>query len=120
MSSNFPRFDGIILTSNAWIENLYVERMAVDPEVIDKPGRLWFNTTDNRMSWAAVAPEGNMVVYDFITPGDLTNVLEESKTYAGEQITAALSNIDTNSAALLTVSASLINTQALLVRMLSI
>lgn len=116
--SNFPRFDGIILSNNAWIENLYVERMAVDPETIQYAGRLWFNTTDNRLSWSAVGSEGNMVIYDLVTPNDLTNLLAVSKSFTSEQITSVLANIDANTGALITVSASLINSQALIVRLL--
>ena len=116
--SNFPRFDGITLSNNAWIENLYVERMATDPATIQYAGRLWFNTTDNRLSWSAIDPNGGMTIYDLVTPTDLTNILALSKSFTSEQVTASLSNVDANSEALITVSTSLINTQALLVRML--
>ena len=118
--SNFPRFDGITLSNNAWIENLYVERMAADPETIQYAGRLWFNTTDNRLSWSAIDPAGGMTIYDLVTPSDLTNILALSKSFTSEQINNAVSNIEANVGALITISTSLINTQALLIRTLSI
>lgn len=114
--SNFPRFDGITLSGNAWIENLYVERLAVDPVRITDPGRLWFNTVDNRMSWSAVDPDGNMTVYDYVTPPDLTLLANDVKSYTDSAIiTAAIDNTHS----IIGISASLINTQALLINVAS-
>lgn len=60
----FPKFHGIQLAKNSWVENLHIERLAADPLLAEltSAGRFWFNTTDKVVRYTALDGEGAVVV----------------------------------------------------------
>lgn len=60
----FPKYHGIHLALNSWIENLQVERLAADP-VIDAnsaAGRVWYNTTDKVLRFHTLDTDGTTII----------------------------------------------------------
>lgn len=57
----FPKFHGITLAQNSWIENLHVERLATDPTPISA-GRVWINTTDKVLKFSSLDAGGAVII----------------------------------------------------------
>jgi len=66
----FPKFHGITLANNSWVENFYVERLAADPMPISA-GRIWYNTAQNTLKYSSFDSGGAVIVG---TIGDLSNI----------------------------------------------
>jgi hypothetical protein len=62
---SFPKFHGLQLANNSWIENLHVEQLATDPSVVSA-GRIWFNTTAGVVKFSVQEGAGVVIrdVYD--------------------------------------------------------
>jgi hypothetical protein len=67
----FPKFHGIALANNSWIENLHVERLASDPLPISA-GRIWYNTTAKALKYSSLDGVGAVIIQ---TIGDMTEAL---------------------------------------------
>lgn len=61
MGSN-RRIHGFRLLDNSWAENFHVERISNDP-VITFPGRIWYNTTEDKMK-ISIIDNGSIKVID--------------------------------------------------------
>ena len=59
--ANFPKFHGITLAANSWIENANFERLAADPVPVSA-GRVWFNTTDKALKYSSLDANGAVVI----------------------------------------------------------
>jgi len=59
--ANFPKFHGITLAANSWIENANFERLAADPVPVSA-GRVWFNTTDKALKYSSLDANGEVVI----------------------------------------------------------
>ena len=57
----YPKFHGISLANNSWIENLHIERLAADPMPISA-GRVWFNTVSKSVKYSSLDAGGAVVV----------------------------------------------------------
>lgn len=66
----FPKFHGISLAQNGFIENLRVERLAADP-VPAQAGRIWFNTTERKFKHSTLDELGAVIIRSFATEEDL-------------------------------------------------
>ena len=66
----FPKFHGISLANNGFIENLRVERLAADP-VPASAGRIWFNTTEKVLKFSSLDGAGAVVVQTFGTHAEI-------------------------------------------------
>ncbi len=65
----FPKFHGITLANNSWIENVVVESLASDP-VAANAGRVWYNTTSKTWNASFLDAGGAVVVRTFNTAQD--------------------------------------------------
>jgi len=64
---SFPIIHGLSLASGSQIENLVVENLAADPDAGSLTvGRMWFNTTDQKLRMAALDGGGAIIVQDVI------------------------------------------------------
>jgi hypothetical protein len=57
----FPKFHGISLAANSWIENAHFERLAADPVPV-AAGRIWFNTTEKALKYSSLDAVGAVIV----------------------------------------------------------
>lgn len=73
----FPKFHGISLAANGFIENLHVERLENDP-VPAVAGRIWFNTTDRRFKYSTLDSEGAVIIQSFGSHEELTASLQDA------------------------------------------
>jgi len=77
--SKFPQTHGLKLIKNSWIENLNVEELDFDPdisELINKPRRIWFNKTDNKLKASfrdPSDPNNNVVIRELLTLANIKN-----------------------------------------------
>ena len=76
----FPKFHGISLANNSWIENAHFERLSADP-VPASAGRIWFNTTDKKLKFSGIDGTGAVQVYAFASATELAAALAEAKAY---------------------------------------
>lgn len=62
--ANFPKFHGIQLAANGFIENLRAERLSADPSPMSA-GRLWYNTTEKALKYSSLDETGAVVIQTF-------------------------------------------------------
>jgi hypothetical protein len=67
---NFPKFHGIALANNSWIENLHFERLLADPLPIS-PGRVWFNNVEKCIKFSSLDAGGAIVIHTFANLEDM-------------------------------------------------
>jgi hypothetical protein len=79
----FPKFHGITLANNSWIENAHFERLAADP-VPAAAGRVWFNTTEKKLKFSSLDASGAVVTYAFTNTVELAAALAEAKAYSDQ------------------------------------
>ena len=72
----FPKFHGINIALNAWIENCQVERVASDPVPI-QAGRMWFNTTAKALKYSTLDSGGAVVVATVASGESLASVIAD-------------------------------------------
>ena len=77
----FPKFHGITLANNSWIENAHFERLSADP-VPASAGRIWFNTTEKKLKFSGIDGTGAVAVYAFASATELAAALAEAKAYS--------------------------------------
>jgi hypothetical protein len=68
----FPKYHGITLANNSWIENAHFERLTADPVPV-QPGRVWFNTTEKKFKFSGLNAGGSVIVYTFATAAELAD-----------------------------------------------
>lgn len=73
----FPKFHGITIAQNGFIENLRVERLEADP-VPSVAGRIWFNTAERAFKFSALDTEGAVIVRTFPSKEELTAALQDA------------------------------------------
>lgn len=74
---NFPKFHGIALAQNAFIENLRVERLALDPTPL-VAGRIWFNTTEKALKYTSLGESDEVVIHTFGSKSYIDNSINEA------------------------------------------
>lgn len=77
----FPKFHGITLAQNAFIENLRVERLDADPTPLTA-GRIWFNTTEKALKYTSLGESDEVVIHTF-----------GNKQYIEKQISEAIAEL---------------------------
>jgi len=82
MANNFPKFHGITLAGNAFIENLHMERLVADPVPVSA-GRLWFNTTDKVIKYSGLDAGGAVVIEVIATGASATLLASRVTTLEG-------------------------------------
>lgn len=80
--ADFPIFHGITLASNAFIENLVVEKLAADPTPVEA-GRVWYNTTDKVFRQSTLDTNGAVIVRTFATAEDLAAEIARAEAAEG-------------------------------------
>lgn len=84
----FPKFHGIALAANSWIENLHLERLASDP-VPASAGRLWFNTTDKVIKFSTLDAGGAVVVKIISDRASVEQAITDIQTALANEVTRA-------------------------------
>ena len=74
----FPKFHGITLAGNAYIQNAVVETLETDPAVT-KAGRLWYNSTEKSVKLVRVNTTGSLEVKTIGAKEDLEKLLQDYK-----------------------------------------
>ena len=74
----FPKFHGITLAGNAYIQNAVVETLETDPAVT-KAGRLWYNSTEKSVKLVRVNTTGSLEVKTIGAKEDLEQLLQDYK-----------------------------------------
>lgn len=97
----FPKFHGIQLAQNSWIDNLHIERLAADPAgvALTHAGRFWYNTTDKVIRYTAVSGE-DIVVKTIVDAASLSTTLSALQSNLESQISAATGDASTVAAGL--------------------
>lgn len=92
----FPKYHGIQLAKNSWVENLHIERLAADPAgaELTSAGRFWFNTTDKVVRYTALDTEGVVVVKTIADATGLQSAITSLQTTVNGQITALQGEVD--------------------------
>lgn len=86
--SQFPIFHGISIAENAYIENLNVENLAVDPIPV-AAGRVWFNGTDKVFKHSTLDANGGVIVRTFATAEDLAASVASLSASVNSEISRA-------------------------------
>jgi len=81
----FPKFHGITLAGNSWIENAHFERLASDPVPVSA-GRVWFNLTEKKLKFSSLDAEGAVIIRVFASEQDLLAAFDNSKAYTDSAI----------------------------------
>ena len=87
--AQFPKFHGITMANNSWVENLYVERLEADPIPV-QPGRIWFNVTSKQLKYSTLDAGGAVVVFSHVVAADVAAALDDAKAYADQKISALI------------------------------
>ena len=74
----FPKFHGITLAGNAYIQNAVVETLEADPAVT-KAGRMWYNSTEKSVKLVRVNTTGSLEVKTIGAKEDLEQLLQDYK-----------------------------------------
>ena len=74
----FPKFHGITLAGNAYIQNAVVETLESDPAVT-KAGRMWYNSTEKSVKLVRVNTTGSLEVKTIGAKEDLEQLLQDYK-----------------------------------------
>ena len=72
----FPKFHGITIANNAWIENATVERLASDPTPLTA-GRIWYNTTTKELKFSSLDGGGAVNVQVVATGAQVAQVVSD-------------------------------------------
>jgi len=94
----FPKFHGINLAANGFIENLRVERLAADPSPVSA-GRVWYNTTEKALKYSSLDDTGAVVVQAF---GNVTYIDSQvsseaqARSDADDALDARLTTVETD------------------------
>lgn len=99
--ANFPKFHGITLAANSWIENANFERLAADPVPVSA-GRVWFNTTDKALKYSSLDANGAVVIRTIGSAEDMQAAISALQTALSSEISraqSAESTLTTNLAA---------------------
>ena len=73
---SFPKFHGITLALNAFIENLTAERLSADPSPLSA-GRLWYNTTAKALKFSSLDAGGAVIVETIATGAQVQDALDQ-------------------------------------------
>lgn len=90
--ADFPIFHGITLAANAYLENLVVEKLAVDPSSVEA-GRVWYNTTDKVFRQSTLDASGAVIVRTFATAEDLAAEVTRATAAEGVLTTALAAEV---------------------------
>jgi len=85
----FPKFHGITLANNSWVENFYVERLAADPLPISA-GRIWYNTTQLCLKYSSFDSGGAVIVGTIGDLGSITAAINAVQTALTAETARAL------------------------------
>ena len=72
----FPKFHGINLAANSWIENCTVERLASDPTPITA-SRIWYNTVTKELKFSSLNGGGAVIVEVVATGAQVAQVVSD-------------------------------------------
>lgn len=73
---SFPKFHGITLAANAWIENAVVERLSADPTPITA-SRIWYNTSTKQLKFSSLNGGGAVIVEVVATGANVSDALTQ-------------------------------------------
>jgi len=92
----FPKFHGIQLANNSWVENLHIERLAADPALNASSfaGRFWFNTTDKVVRYTALDAEGVVVVKTVADAAGIQSLISTLQSTLESSIAATQGEVD--------------------------
>lgn len=82
----FPKFHGITLAKDAYIENMRVERLAADPATPGH-GRIWYNTTEKALKYTSLNSSGGVVVQAFGDAGSIADLDSRLGSIEGDLVT---------------------------------